>query len=198
VTERQRALPLDRLPASAILEDRHYLGRSHRVLLVHQDALGVMAFAAPTARNLPKAWLELTRWCITGDKNAGSQQWKVARGRLLAEFDAVTTVVSYSDPSVGHTGALYRASGWLWAPTWQRLFPPPTGNGAWIAGKTEAVKDRWVALLRPDVERQRVLSVGDSRIRRIPWAEYREPRWKRGVPQLTTGGGDYNRWIRER
>lgn len=195
---RQHALPLDRLPPNVLLEDQHYLGRSHRAVLVYQDDFGVMSFAQPTARNLPKRWLELTRWCLIGGKDAGSRQWKAAFAKLQHDFVTVTTVVSYSDPSVGHTGALYRACNWLWAPTWHRLFPAPTGNGSWIPGKAESVKDRWVALLQPDAERAAALAVDDTRIKRMPWAEYREPRWKRGVPQLATGGGDYARWVKER
>lgn len=195
---RQNALPLDRLPPKALLEDRHYLGPSHRTVLVYQDDFGVMTFAAATARHLPVSWLELTRWCLNGDKNAGSRQWKAASALLLRDFVTVSTIVSYSDPSVGHTGALYRACNWLWAPTWHRLFPSPTGHGAWTPGKAESVKDRWVAVLRPDPLRESVLAVKDGRIKRIPWAEYREPKWKRGRPQLATGGGDYARWVKER
>lgn len=186
---------MDGLPVNVILEDQHYLGRAHRAVLVYQDEFGVMTFAPPTARNLPAGWLELTRWCLTGGKNAGSQQWKAVYAKLRRDFLSVTTIVSYSDPSVGHTGALYRACNWLWAPVWHRLFPPPTGNGAWVKGQPQAVKDRWVSLLRPDGVREAALAVGDMRIRRIPWAEYREPKWKRGVPQLHTGGGDYERFI---
>ncbi len=208
---KQSAFPVEWLPVSALLADRHYLGRAHRSSLVYEDEFGAMVFAAPSARNVPKGWLELVRWCVVGEVvqarqwdhieskylvghgdrvNAGSRQWKAAK-RWLAERTQATTVVSYSDPSVGHTGALYRACNWLWAPTWHRLFPTPSGHGSWTAGKAEGVKDRWVALLRPDVNREAALSVRDSRIKQIPWAEYREPRWKRGVPQLKTGGGDY-------
>jgi hypothetical protein len=215
---RQSALPMAGLPASVILEDRHYLGRSHRAKLTWEDDHGVMVFAAPSSRNLPKDWLELVRWCVVGEvvqaqqgdviesrhlaghgdrENHGSRQWKAAKRWLMTQ-SAATTVVSYSDPSVGHTGALYRACGWLWAPTWHRLFPPPTGQGQWTTnGKSEAVKDRWVALLRPDESRTNALAVRDGRIKRIAWAEYREPRWKRGIPQLTTGGGDYKKWKAE-
>lgn len=193
---KQAALPMIGLPPSVLLEDRHYLGRSHRAKLTWQDDFGVMVFAAPSSRNLPKDWLELVRWCLTGGPNSGSQQWRNAASWLRTHSDA-TTVVSYSDPSVGHTGALYRACGWLWAPTWHRLFPPPTGQGQWTtAEKIETVKDRWVALLRPDDNRAAALTVNDGRIRRMAWAEYREPRWKRGIVQHTTGGGDYKRWIK--
>jgi hypothetical protein len=79
-------------------------------------------------------------------------------------------------PIQGHTGALYRACNWWWAPTWHRLRPPPTGNGSWTEGKQEAVKDRWVFPLQPDAARAFVLRAQDDAIlRRWPWAEYREP-----------------------
>lgn len=215
---KQSALPMDRLPAQVILEDQHYLGPSHRARFTYEDEFGVMVFAAPTSRHLPSKWLELVRWCLVGEviqamqwdviesrhltgpnggrANAGSRQWKRAK-RWLVERSQASTVVSYSDPSVGHTGALYRACGWLWAPTWHRLSPPPSGNGRWTQ-KAESVKDRWVALLTPDPHRVETLRVKDAGVvQRMPWAEYREPRWKRGHAQLHTGGGDYARFVQE-
>lgn len=96
----------------------------------------------------------------------------------------VTTVVSYSDPSVGHTGALYRACNWWWAPTWHRLRPPPTGNGKWTTQQAQSVKDRWVFPLAPDAERAALLLVRDTSIlRRWPFVVYREPG---GVPYKKT------------
>ena len=81
----------------------------------------------------------------------------------LREFmPHVTTVVSYSDPSVGHTGALYKACNWEWAPTWHRLRPPPTGNGSWRDGEQQSVKDRWVFKLAKDARRDEILSVKDA------------------------------------
>lgn len=52
--------------------------------------------------------------------------------------------MSYSDPDHGHTGSLYRACNWQWAPTWHRLRPAPSGHGAWRIGERASVKDRWV------------------------------------------------------
>lgn len=193
---KQSALALDRLPPQVVLADRHYLGPSHRAVFTYQDDYGVMVFAAPTSRRLPVDWFELVRWCLSGDANAGSQQWRAVGRILRRDYPLVTTVVSYSDPSVGHTGALYRACNWLWAPTWQRLKPPPSGNGKWKDGRAEGVKDRWIGVLRPDLRRANVLAVHDTKAQReMPWAEYREPKWKRGVPQLTTGGGNYQRFM---
>jgi len=182
------------LPAAAagdVLDGRHYLGAAKRGFTYATDD-GLLVLANPTSRRLPHVgWLELTRWCITGGKNAGSRQWAAVAAFLRAERPDVTTVVSYSDPSVGHTGALYRACNWLWAPTWHRLRPPPSGNGNWGTG-AQSVKDRWVFPLRPDPVRAALLAFPypqDSA--RFAWAEYREPQW-RGLHRRG-GGGDYAR-----
>jgi hypothetical protein len=180
---------LDGMSVNEVLADRHYLGPSARGRS-YRDDLGVMVFANPSSRRLPqKRWLELVRWCITNrEPNAGSRQWRAARTWLHQRFPGATTVVSYSDPSHGHTGALYRACNWLWAPTWHRLREPPSGNGTWDGKTAQAVKDRWVFCLSGDAEREALLAIRDSAVRAaMPWAEYRE-----------SFGGDYRRWLRER
>lgn len=181
------------LSAQDILAESHYLGR--RGGLVYRDPDGgVLVFGNPTSRMLPHPeWIELKRWCITdGVANAGSGQWSRA-WRWLYGQHAATTVVSYSDPAAGHDGALYRASGWLWAPTWHRLREPPTGSGN-RSGKRHSVKDRWVFLLRPDPGREHVLALKDSALEsRYPWAQYVEPRWRKGRPRQE-GGGDFSQW----
>lgn len=165
---------------AALLTENHYLGAVNRGTAWHDD-FGVIIVAAPTARRLPGHWLELVRWCVTArQKNAGSMQWSSFVRDLRKLRPDLTTIVSYSDPSEGHTGALYRACNWWWAPTWHRLRPPPTGNGAWSRARQESVKDRWVFALRRDPARTNILRARDSAIlRRWPWAEYREPG---GVP----------------
>jgi hypothetical protein len=163
-----------------VLRAKHYLGPSRRGVAWH-DTYGVLIVAAPTARNVPSEWLELVRWCITSrEANAGSRQWAGFVRALRQARPDVTTIVSYSDPSVGHTGALYRACNWWWAPTWHRLRPPPTGNGDWGGKGVQSVKDRWVFPLGRD-ERRRDLLVAQDRsiLRRMPEARYREPG---GVP----------------
>ena len=170
----------------------------NKILAAWRDVHGVLALAAPTSRHLPTRWLELTRWCLSGAPNAGSQQWAAVARAVRLRFADVTTVVSYSDPAAGHTGALYRACGWLWAPTWTRLRPPPSGNGSWVDGEVQSVKDRWVYPLAADPERESILAVKDDAIlRRFPWASYREPRTKRGQPVRGTGGGDWRRFATE-
>jgi hypothetical protein len=184
---RQGTLPIgnDWLGVNQILSSMHYLGPISRGF-PYRDEFGVLVLANPSSRRLPHSnWLELVRWCLFGTKNGGSQQWKRVSAMLRQTRPEVTTIVSYSDPSVGHTGALYRASNWLWAPTWHRLRTPPSGNGKWSkGGKVEAVKDRWIFCLQPDAERESLLAVRDAALRRkMPWAEYRDGR-----------GGDYKQW----
>jgi len=150
---------------AAFLAARHYLGPVARGF-AWSDEWGVLVLAKPTARRLPQdgTWLELVRWCLLGLKNGGSRQWKRVARTLKRENPALTTIVSYSDPSQGHTGALYKASGWMWAPTWHRLRPPPSGNGSWKNGQKQSVKDRWVYTLRADARRDEILRVKDEAI----------------------------------
>lgn len=168
---------------ATILSEHHYLGPARRGFAWHDDD-GVMVFSAPTSRRLPLEWLDLTRWCILSrELNAGSRQWGRVRRALAARSEA-TTVVSYSDPAVGHNGALYRACNWWWAPTWHRLRPPPSGQGSWSSRKVESVKDRWVFALRDDDRRVGILTAKDASIlKRMPWATYTEP-----------GGADYKQF----
>lgn len=164
---------------ASYLDANHYLGRARRGF-AWSDEHGALVLASPTSRRLPSDWLELTRWCLErGHPNGGSQQWARVRRWLLANHTA-TTVVSYSDPAQGHTGALYRACGWLWAPTWHRLRPPPSGNGSWTDDATQHVKDRWICPLRPDPRRPALLAVNDEALMRAGCAHYIEPpRWER-------------------
>lgn len=158
-----------------VLAEHHYLGSVKRGVAWHDD-YGAIVVAAPTARRIPGHW----RCLVRRIPNDGSQQWASFVRALRKSRPDVTTIVSYSDPSQGHTGALYRACNWWWAPTWHRLRPPPTGNGVWTEGKQESVKDRWVFPLAPDAARPIILRAQDDAIlRRWPWAEYREPG---GVP----------------
>jgi hypothetical protein len=160
---------------AAYLDGNHYLGRAARGW-AWDDKYGVAVFTNPNSKHLPADWLELVRWCLRGEPNDGSRQWSQIAKYLRQERPDVSTVVSYSDPDQGHTGALYRACNWFWAPTWHRLRPPPSGNGSWDGDKQQAVKDRWVFPLRRDERRERVLALGDAGLRlRFPDAEYRDP-----------------------
>jgi len=145
---------------------RHYLGPVNRGIGWSDDH-GCLVLAKPTSRRLPQdgTWLELVRWCLTGTHNSGSLQWSAVSRWIKKNMPEVTTIVSYSDPGAGHTGALYRASNWTWAPTWHRLRPPPSGNGRWsAAAPPQTVKDRWIYCLRKDQRRAEILRVKDAAI----------------------------------
>jgi hypothetical protein len=147
-----------------MLQRLHYLGPVSRGFC-WSDEFGVLVLAKPTSRRLPQdgTWLELCRWCLLGEKNGGSRQWARVVKQIRLDIPQVTTVVSYSDPSEGHTGALYKACNWQWKPTWHRLRPPPTGNGTW--GDTQqAVKDRWIYAIRPDARREGLTAIQDDAI----------------------------------
>jgi len=136
---------------------RHYLGPIARGWAWESEE-GVMVFGNPSSRRLPQdRWVELLRWCLLRNRpNDGSRQWSQFVKWARRSIPEITTVVSYSDPSAGHSGALYKACNWLWRPTWHRLKPPPTGNGSWDGKTYQSVKDRWIFELRPDADRDRL------------------------------------------
>lgn len=162
-----------------LLEREHYLGplKGARLAIAgHNDGelVAGMIWRRPTSRRIPPdgSWLELSRWCLTpaAGPNAGSRS-HAASVRLIKEHQpGVKTLLSYSDPSAGHRGELYRACNYLWIPTWHRLRPPPTGLGSWDGVKSQAVKDRWLYPLRRNPQVPELVSVRDpGAIRR--WTE---------------------------
>ncbi len=151
--------------AGPLLQSEHYLGPLTRASLGFAqfdqgEMVAVQLWGLPTSRRLPNdgTWLELARWCLTPEagRNAGSRQHAAFIRWLRGNRPDVTTLVSYSDPSQGHTGALYRSCNWVWAPTWHRLSPPPSGNGSWGGGEFQGVKDRWFFPVQPDAEREAI------------------------------------------
>lgn len=156
--------------ANLLLARHHYLGplRSGARLTVigtmDGEIVAAMMWKHPTSRRLPSdgTWLELARWCLTpaAGSSAGSRMHRWSLRLIREHYPQTTTLVSYSDPTQGHTGALYRACNWQWAPTWHRLRPPPSGSGDWGTGRQE-VKDRWVFCIQRDQVRRDVLAVDD-------------------------------------
>jgi hypothetical protein len=149
--------------ANDLLARHHYLGPVEWARFVicqwaDGEVVGAQVWKEPTSRRLPNdgSWLELARWCLTprGGKNAGSRMHRAAVYELRRRFELLTTLVSYSDPSAGHSGTLYRACNWLWRPTWHRLNPPPSGAGSWDGIHRAEPKDRWVYPVRPDEGRE--------------------------------------------
>lgn len=154
-----------------LLQAEHYLGplKSGRLILAGRrddDVVAAMVWRRPTSRRWATdgSVLELSRWCLTpaAGPNAGSRSHAAAVRLIRERLPEVTTLLSYSDPSNGHRGELYRACNWLWAPTWHRLRPPPTGLGSWDGETTQAVKDRWVFPLRRDARLAAAVAVNDA------------------------------------
>lgn len=152
--------------ANALLARYHYLGPIAwaRIVICQWaggEVVGAQVWRLPTARHLPSdgSWLELSRWVLTpaGGRNAGSRMHRAAVRIIRQRSPEVTTLVSYSDRSAGHTGSLYRACNWQWRPTWHRLKPPPSGGGTWDGITRQEPKDRWIFALRPDSKREAYL-----------------------------------------
>lgn len=154
--------------ANDLLARHHYLGplaSGARLTIIGEhdgEPVAALMWRAPTSRHLPADWLELSRWCLTpaAGPNAGSRSHRMSLKLIREHLPETSTLVSYSDPGHGHTGALYRACNWQWAPTWMRLRPPPTGHGDWGSGP-QGVKDRWVFPITRDDRRADVLAVTD-------------------------------------
>lgn len=186
------------MDANPLLAEQHYLGPlssgGYELIFIgtlDDETVAAQVWRGPTSRHLPMdgTWLELSRWCLTpaAGRNAGSRMHRHAVAVIRRLLPNVTTLVSYSDPSHGHTGALYRACNWQWRPTWLRLRTPPTGNGAWAEGDQQEVKDRWVFPLRPDPRRDDALEVTDMAAARF-WAlsaPSTERAWASKHPQLS-------------
>ncbi|GAA4175966.1 hypothetical protein [Gryllotalpicola koreensis] len=189
------------LDVNALLDAEHYLGPltsgGYELIIigsVEDHVVAAQVWRNPTSRHLPAdgSWLELSRWCLTSEAgaNAGSRMHRYAVRTITRRLPKVTTLVSYSDPGHGHTGALYRACNWVWRPTWQRLRPPPTGNGSWDGDRAEAIKDRWIFGTRHDAAREQIVRITDMAAIRY-WREHatdHEIRWARKHPQLDIEG----------
>lgn len=162
--------------ANPLLAAEHYLGPVDWARLVicqwvGGEVVGAMVWKTPTSRRIPAdgSWLELARWCLTpdGGENAGSRMHRAAVRELKLRFPEVTTLVSYSDRSAGHSGTLYRACNWQWRPSWMRLRPPPSGGGSWDGVTKQEPKDRWVFPVRPDHRRENVLYLDPTYARMV-------------------------------
>ena len=142
-----------------LLSAEHYLGPASSASwccagFVDDTLVAAMVYRWPTARMLPNdgTWLELSRWCLTPEcgRNAGSRMMRWAASQLRRAMPATQTLVSYSDPGHGHTGALYRASGWTSSPTHhqERLAANgvgyPSGHGSWDGLTIQKPKHRWL------------------------------------------------------
>lgn len=106
---------------------KHYLGRWPGVVvcimgLLQEDKrayIGVIVFALPPRETAKRytvavAW-ELARLFIEDGTPKNTETWFMARAIAYVKraHPEVELLVSYADPSVGHTGLIYRAGNWI-------------------------------------------------------------------------------------
>jgi hypothetical protein len=102
----------------------HYLHRWPGVVVLtlgmwHDDDLvGVMVFALPPRETMKRykvslAW-ELARLFVLDSEPFNAETWFISRGLrfVRSNHPNVEVVVSYADPSAGHSGTIYRAANW--------------------------------------------------------------------------------------
>lgn len=102
---------------------RHYLGKWPGVSVCSlgmycQDWLaGVLVFALPpseTSMRYGMATWELARLWIHDDVPGNAETWLIGQSvkHVRRHHPEVEMLVSYADPSAGHTGTIYRAANW--------------------------------------------------------------------------------------
>lgn len=116
-------LPIERKEADLMIR-RHYLGRWPGVCMCSLAlwrggiALGVIVFSLPpretTKRYGGTTW-ELARLWVEDAVPTNAETFLIAKAVrfIKTHFPSVRFLVSYADPSVGHTGTIYKAANWL-------------------------------------------------------------------------------------
>jgi hypothetical protein len=103
------------------IAERHYLGYTPcgarlRLAVYHEgQCVGGMLWGRPTAREYDQfRMLELTRMYLEDlcPKNSESRCLALATKIIRAQLPEIHTLISYSDPTYGHTGIIYKAAGW--------------------------------------------------------------------------------------
>lgn len=103
---------------------RHYIGRWPGVCMLtlalkrETDLLGVVVFALPpreTSKRYGGETWELARLWIDDRVPQNAETYLIARAvRYVKRFHpAIKMLVSYANPSVGHTGTIYKAANWI-------------------------------------------------------------------------------------
>ena len=112
----------DNLAIIPFVSQYHYLGKSMPrgcnkwyVLLIDNKIRGVAAFGIPAGRNCRAKYgqetLELRRFVLHPDMPKNSGSWFMSKClNQLKEHN----ILSYSDPTAGHTGHLYKACNYFW------------------------------------------------------------------------------------
>jgi hypothetical protein len=102
---------------------KHYLGRWPGVCVLNllmlrgDEPLGLIVFALPPRESNKRyggtVW-ELARLWIDDKVPTNAETWLIAAAtRRIKQQGGVDLLLSYADPSAGHSGVIYRAAGWM-------------------------------------------------------------------------------------
>lgn len=102
---------------------RHYIHKWPGVtvailgLYAHSEPVGVTVFALPPVETYVRygglTW-ELARLWVDDNQPRNTESWFISRAIRYVKHHHrdVKAIVSYADPSAGHTGTVYRAANW--------------------------------------------------------------------------------------
>jgi hypothetical protein len=102
---------------------KHYLGKWPGVcvcilgMVCRDSLLGVVVYALPPRETMKRyggeTW-ELARLWVDDSVPRNAETYLIGRSirHIARHFPAVVALVSYADPSQGHTGLIYKASNW--------------------------------------------------------------------------------------
>lgn len=119
---RSHVTPGDRSTLDSMIR-RHYLGKwpgvvvARHVLYVDGNAAGCIVWALPpreTSKRYGGITWELARLWVDDAIPKNAETWLISKAVKLIRRDhpQVEVLVSYADPSVGHSGVVYRAANW--------------------------------------------------------------------------------------
>jgi len=129
-TPRLQVLPCDLTTATAAVEMYHYsrstfgvtASACFQVILAGHRLVGAAIFGRPAAYNVERKYaqgdplLELRRFCLSDELPRNSESHVL--GVMLRALKRTTRwVLSYADPAWGHTGVIYRATGFAYLGT---------------------------------------------------------------------------------
>ena len=117
-----RVAPISRAEADAMIR-AHYIGKWPGVcvlilgLLRDENLIGVIVYALPPRETSKRygchVW-ELARLWIRDDVPANAETYLIAQSvkYIKKNRPEVDCLVSYADPSAGHSGTIYKAANW--------------------------------------------------------------------------------------
>jgi hypothetical protein len=103
----------------------HYLHRRPAItalclmMLVGMEPVGTSVFSAPPKETIVRygcdVW-ELARLYLLDEIPRNAETWLIAQSikHIRRNYPTIGMLVSYADPSVGHSGTIYRAGNWIY------------------------------------------------------------------------------------